>query len=175
LKACKAGALESALMDVECARADIERLRNEVWEKLEKRHLTKKRLRFFETPLKAILGAFVVVLTAATPVALFQEGLPRERQEPVTLEWVTPDEKTLLGHLRKHLSDSNPFASIQPQVQPRVQPQAPIVEREPKAVVHYDAPVRDSAADIPYDRIVSLVQAGEKAMKNDEPAIKIEK
>jgi hypothetical protein len=193
LKACKAGTLESALMDVECARADMERLRDEVWKKLGRRHSAKKRMQFIETRLKVILGAFVVVLTAATPVALLQEGLPREGQEreSVTLEWVTPDEKTLLGHLRKHLSDSNSFASIQPEPQrlqspqlqspelPQTRPQARISEgerviraapkREPK-----DA-TRDDAVGIPYDRIISLVQAGEKAMKNDEPAIKIEK
>ena len=102
------------------------------------------------------------------------------------MEWVTPDEKTLLGHLRKHLSDSNSFASIQPEPQqlqspelPQARSQARISEgerviraapkREPKGAT------RDDATGIPYDRIISLVQAGEKAMKNDEPAIKIEK
>jgi hypothetical protein len=173
-------------MDVECARADVERLRDEVWKKLEGRHSAKRRTCFVETPLKVILGAFVVVLTAATPVALLQEGLPRERQEreSVTLEWVTPDEKTLLGHLRKHLSDSNPFASIQPrapQLQPppqlQTQPRPRAVEggRVIRAAPKQEPKAGDAVADIPYDRIISLVQAGEKAMKNDEPAIKIEK
>lgn len=183
LKACKAGALESALMDVECARADVERLRDEVWKKLEGLHGTREHGRFAGTPLKAFLGAVLVVLTMATPVALFQEGLPREKQEreTVTLEWVTPDEKTLLGNLRKHLSDSNPFVSIQqpqtPSRQPELPPQAAERNHVARAAPREElkSAVRDNAIEIPYDRIISLVQTGEKAMKNDEPAIKIEK
>jgi hypothetical protein len=186
LKACKTGALESALMDAECARADIERLRNEVWEKLERRHRAKTRGRLAWIPLKAAFWAFTVLLTAATPLALFQEGSTRERQEreTVTLEWVTPDEKTLLSNLRRHLSDSNPFASIQPPMQTQVPIQTPTrapvrEEREPVVrAASRRAPeiaAREDAADIPYDRIISLVQAGEKAMKNGEPAIRVEK
>jgi hypothetical protein len=188
LKACKAGALENALMDAECARADIERLRDEVWEKLEERHTARGRGRVAGTPVKAFLGAVLLVLTAATPVALIQESLSQKRQEreTVTLEWVTPDEKTLLGNLRKHLSDSNPFASIQqPQEPPPRQPELPprtvergravgaVPKQEPEFAVGGD--VMEIAMEIPYDRIISLVQAGEKAMKNGEPAIKIEK
>ncbi|MDR2179324.1 MAG: hypothetical protein LBP21_03355 [Synergistaceae bacterium] len=196
LKACKAGALESALMDVECARADIERLRDDVWEKLEKRHSARKRGQWVEMPLKAILGAMVFVLTAATPVAFFQGDLPRERGEVTTLEWVTPDEKTLLVHLRKHLSDSNPFALIpqsefEPEFESELKPELqlsrprpaegkrvtrPALKLEPKAAGDKGVKGVDTLnSAIPYDRIISLVQAGEKAMKTDEPAIKIEK
>jgi hypothetical protein len=182
LKACKAGALESALMDVECARADMEELRNEVWKKLQRRHSTRVRARFLWVPLKVVLWAFLVVLTGATPLALFQESLTLEKQEreAVSLEWVTPDEKALLGHLRKHLSNGNPFASIQIPAQPAAQrPSAResvtrgfvargLPKQEPR-------PARDDVIDIPYDRIISLVQAGEKAMQKDEPAIKVER
>ncbi|MDR1621061.1 MAG: hypothetical protein LBS00_01660 [Synergistaceae bacterium] len=185
LRACKAGALESALMDVECARADVERLRDEVWGKLERRRSARVRGRFFWVPLKVVLGAFLVVLTGATPVAFFQEGpaLERQERETVSLEWVTPDEKTLLGNLRKHLSDSNSFASIQDRAQIPAQPMEREAEREPavraapKAAPKQEPKpaVRDEALNIPYDRIISLVQAGEKAMQKDEPAIKVEK
>ena len=185
LKACKAGALESALMDAECARVDLERLRNEVWEKLERRHSTRIKLRtkirtkmrgrasFFWVSAKAVLGASLIVLAGATP--LFRENMAPARQEPVSLEWVTPDEKILLGNLRKHLSDNNPFASAQDAAPTRTSAQAQTPRREPlrPALKQQSKPADDGV--IPYDRILSLVQAGEKAMQKDEPAIKIEK
>ena len=193
LKACKAGALESALMDAECARADIERLRDEVWKKLERRYWAdsmkikiRERSRFFWIPVKVVLGAFLVVaLTGAAPLSHeheIRESLTPSRQEPVSLEWVTPDEKVLLGHLRKHLSDNNPFALIQDPAQ--AAGREPVRAPRPQSAAHDNGNKKGNGSgngngndvmNIPYDRIISLVQAGAKAMQKEAPAIKIEK
>ena len=164
LRAHKAGALESALMDVECARADIEHLRNEIWTTLEQKRSLKSRGKLSLMPLNAVLLALTVLLAAATPLALLQEM--RERQEvAVTLEWVTPDEKMLLGNLRKHLSDNNSFTRL-PAASAANKSIAPPPEKKR---------IEKDEMSVPYDRILSLVKAGEKALKNETPLIKIDR
>jgi hypothetical protein len=190
LKACKSDALESALMDAECARADIELLRDDVWKKLEKRYAAKTRnwgvwlwLRL-RPPAKAAFWAIIVVLAAATPVALFENAA----RNPLSLEWVTPDEKALLISLRKGLSDDNSFASGLPAEKRAEEPEEktgpakaatparkpaekpPVAQRPPS--LEKDA---SETGGIPYDRILSLVQTGERAMKPRASIITIEK
>jgi hypothetical protein len=197
LKACKTGALESALMDAECARADIELLRGEVWKKLERQHVAKARGRGLLglpwLPAKAAFLAMVAVLAAATPVALF-ESVPQEERagqnalssHSLTLEWVTSDEKALLSNLRKHPSDGDSFASTvsaqQPvqQTEDKAEPR-PIKANEatrktpsPEAEAR-EALVAPETQRVPYDRILSLVQTGEKAMKQQASIITIER
>ncbi|MDR1378187.1 MAG: hypothetical protein LBJ36_03970 [Synergistaceae bacterium] len=196
LKAYKTGALESALMDAECARADVELLRNEVWEKLEKQYTVRTRKRDAWLPAKVAFWAMTVVLAAATPVALL-ENVPRGEkalwtgQDSPSLEWVTPDEKTLLSNLRKHLSDANSFASAQ-----RSEEKEEKIDFKPvtatavamgkfaeKPAVILKTPSPEPTKDsegpetprIPYDRILSLVRTGEKAMKQQESIIVIER
>jgi hypothetical protein len=202
LKAYKTGALESALMDAECARADVELLRDEVWKKLEKRYAAKTQRWGAWLPVKAAFLAVLAVLAAATP--LFENTLPeqrtfRERQDTRALEWVTPDEKTLLSNLRKHLSDSNSFASSSfaldlpfeaikkeakeeteetgstKAVVPAKKNAAARKTSSPEPGVGVKIKGTQEAQRIPYDRILSLVQTGEKAMKHQASIITIEK
>lgn len=183
LAAWKAGALESALMDAECARADMERLRDDVWNALEQKHVRVKHERAAIKSLKASLLAMAAVLAAATPLAILQEGRAFPEPVRVTLEWVTPDEKTLLGNLRKHLSESNSFAAASERddmYKPGTL--AANAVHQPSGTQNSgmrNAPAREraerSSNSVPYDRIISLVQAGEKALKNEQPLIRIEK
>lgn len=196
MKACKAGAWESALMDAECARADIEHLRDEVWNRLERQHTAKKKFFLRWVPVRAAFWAAVVVLAAASPLALRQEGTMSEalaQQEPsIVLEWVTPDEKMLLSNLRKRLSDGNSLASVRMEenevsgreTQNRsvsalksITPPAVRMAEKTRSVSENDTVLhieRKEGASVPYDRIISLVQAGERALKNETPAIRIE-
>ncbi len=173
LAACRAGAVESALMDVECARADLDRLRDEVWNAVERKHVVKVRDRSVVVLAKAAGLALIAVLFLATPVALLQE----RRSHPelsASLEWVTPDEKMLLGNLRRHLSESNSFTVVsEPGEHGKSTAGRTVTARNALAV-----PVErhsSSEADVPYDRIITLVQAGEKALKNERPVIRIER
>jgi hypothetical protein len=207
LRACKSGALESALMDAECARADIELLRNEVWKKLERQHSANSRRRRSGLPwlpAKAAFLAMTAVLAAATPVA-FLESAPqgeralREEQDSLSLVWVTPDEKMLLSNLRKHLSDGDSLASIT-SASTVASPQQGEEKAEEKKEKTEPQPVQAAAVEkngmarktpssepevrevpgsetpgISYDRILSLVQTGEKAMKQQASIITIER
>lgn len=178
LAAYRAGAVESALMDAECARADLDRLRDEVWNAVEKKHAPGARDRSAAVLVKAAGLALIAVLFSATPVAFLQEGRPHP--EPVaSLEWVTPDEKMLLGNLRRHLSESNSLAALPEQKEHEKTATTralPVPGRTAHNAAATPVAQHDSnEADVPYDRIITLVQAGEKALKNERPVIRIER
>ena len=203
IKAYKDGAVESALMDAECARADIETLRGELWKKLERRHNEcSSRFNSFKTA-EALFWAVAIMLITATPLALHQEEPTRESRAGghFTLEWVTPDEMELLGNLRKRPGDS--LALIVKPEEPTVtivdsrqvlaaKPEEPVVEpRAASAPERTAEPARRRSPELPlsrndqseqkepetsltYDRILSLIETGERAMKNEAPSIRVE-
>ena len=208
VKAYKDGAVESALMDAECARADIEALRGDLWRKLEQCHNVRvRRLNFFKTA-EAFFWAFGIMLITATPLALQQDGPTGENRSGgnFTLEWVTPDEMELLGNLRRRPGDSLAVKPEEPMVNAgqwtadskpmmTVEPEEPIVEHRVTSVPV--EPVRRRSPEPPssrneqneqsnqsnqkepetgltYDRILSLIETGERAMKNEAPAIRVE-
>ncbi|MDR3264473.1 MAG: hypothetical protein LBT15_00535 [Synergistaceae bacterium] len=202
LKACKTGTMESALLDVECARADLESLRNEVWTALERGGAVKARATW---PLRAALVAFAVVLATATPLSRLQEEYVRP-EPTATLEWVTPDEKALLGSLRRHPGGSDAFAAAPepeslslegsepkspgPTMAKTAVPPATETAAVARARAGRRAPGNETNAgrgmneepaavrqgmDVPYDRIMRLVQTGERALKNERPVITIER
>lgn len=174
LAACRTGAMESALMDVECARADLDRLREDVWTALERKHAPRARGFLLPAPLGGVLVALVIVLAAAAPLAPFQER--RMPAEPMlSVEWVTPDEKMLLGNLRRRLSENNrPTASLpdRNEVENRTETQKRLAKRASVPSGRQDV---KSDGGMPYDRLVELLQTGEKALKNERPVIKIER
>jgi hypothetical protein len=175
LAACRANRPETALVDAECARADMERLRDELWTNLKTQRVVKSRFHSVLLLASAVFGAVAFVLASATPLTLpmVQE---RERKEPTrkesfTLEWVTPDEKALLGKLRKRLSDGNTFAVVP---EPVVKLEIRATPRT-KAVVRPEARPEPDSPPVPYDRIITLVRTGERALKNQEPLIQVER
>ena len=189
IKSYKDGAVESALMDAECARADIEILKGELWKKAEHRQGARvRRFNFFKAT-EAFFLAFGIMLISATPLALQQEGPTRENRSEghLTLEWVTPDEMKLLSNLRK--SPSEPLALVVNSEEPiadvfvapvvtarRIEPARPRIP-EPSRLRREQIERREQTepeASLPYDRILSLIEAGERAMKNEAPAIRVE-
>ncbi|MDR1874584.1 MAG: hypothetical protein LBQ90_06190 [Synergistaceae bacterium] len=182
LKAFRAGGLESALMDAECARAELEHLRKDLWAAIERKKLNGDSARAGAAgcPLRAASVAVVIVLLTATPLLRPEEQRAVRPEPTASLEWVTPDEKALLGNLRRYLSDSNPFASIPPERDGALATTEPET-RKPQATGKIaERPVEaekrnDEGEGIPYDRIASLVRAGERALKNERSIITIER
>ena len=184
VKAYKSGAVESALMDAECARADIETLRCDLWKKLEGCPDTRARRFNSVKAAEALLWAVGITLITATPLALQQERLTRENRAGVnvTLEWVTADERELLSNVRRRPEETVALVvSDVPIVEPQVLPAhaaEPVRRRNPEPPPLRSEPQqREQIAPemhLPYDRILSLIETGERAMKNDSPAIRVE-
>jgi hypothetical protein len=161
----------------------MERLRNELWTSLKEQRAVKPRLRFVLLSARLAFWSAAFVLVSATPLALPQES-PWKREKPVRaesleLEWVTPDERALLGNLRKRLSDGNTFAVMPDPVE---RPEAPAHSAATSIQAARQAARRKTAApetqpepaSIPYDHIITLVRTGERALKNQAPTILVE-
>jgi hypothetical protein len=176
--AYKGGAVESALMDAECAKADIETLRNDLWKAVEGRRRADARR--FLRPAEALFWAVVIMLVTAAPLAQPQALSAMEDRSDgyFTLEWVTPDEKELLGNVRRRPSEELALV-VKPEEDQVAAPLAlPARVTEPaRRRTPEPQPPRseqNKETNIPYDRILSLIETGERAMKNDAPAIRLE-
>jgi len=182
IKAYKNGAVENALMDAECARADIEVLRGELWKKAGSRRRTRVRRSNFFKAVEMFCWAFGIMLISATPLALQQDRPARETRAEghLSLEWVTPDERELLSNLRR--SPSEPLAlAIKPEepiADSFVAPTTPAPVRrsnsEPPPLRGAQREQMVQEASLPYESILALIKTGERAMKNEAPAIRVE-
>ena len=113
-KACAADSWNSALLDVECAKAELEDVRTEIWSKTEGVCQVRPTRRG-ALVLKASFLSVVLLFSLAAPLAM-QSSRPaasvHRASENVhsgahVLEWVTGDEQAVLAALRKSLSDAN--------------------------------------------------------------------
>ena len=148
-KSYKSGAMESALMDAECARADLEVLRQEVWSKA----VPSAPVMLPSLP-PAVVGAVpcraaglktAETLTLAEPIVIVREDAP-SYEAPAPVQRTPVQKKTA----KRTPSPARKRVQAQPDVKP--------------------APVRT----VPYDKVFSLVQTGQRALKNTSTVIKID-
>ncbi|NLD95729.1 MAG: hypothetical protein GX635_01310 [Synergistaceae bacterium] len=113
-KACSAGSWNSALLDMECAKAELEDVRTEIWSKTEGAFGVRPTRRG-ALALKASFLSVVLLFSLAAPLAI-QSSRPASSVYQASgnvhsgehvLEWVTGDEQAVLAALRKSLSDAN--------------------------------------------------------------------
>ena len=113
-KACSAGSWNSALLDMECAKAELEDVRTEIWSKTEGAFEARSPRRG-ALVLKASFLSVVLLFSLAAPLAM-QSSRPASfvyrangdvHSGEHVLEWVTGDEQAVLAALRKSLSDAN--------------------------------------------------------------------
>jgi len=113
-KACSAGSWNSALLDMECAKAELEDVRTEIWSKTEGAFEIRPTRRG-ALALKASFLSVVLLFSLAAPLAI-QSSRPASsvyrangnvHSGEHVLEWVTGDEQAVLAALRKSLSDAN--------------------------------------------------------------------
>ncbi|GHV45223.1 hypothetical protein FACS1894204_03790 [Synergistales bacterium] len=149
LKSCRDGQVEKAMMDVECARADMERLRSEVWTNLSRRASRKKS---WHGVVVCFLG-LLFVLSLVTPLS--PDSLTRAPQDEdaqiVVLQGEEPQQSA---------KKSKPVIAAQ-------------MTAKPKAA--QGSGKMSSEAEISFERVASLLQTGERALKNGSPIIRIER
>lgn len=187
----RAGSLESALMDAECARADIETLRQDVWAKLERRHgRVSWRGAFWGRFSSAALSVLLLLLLTASPLST----VPSSVLEPGFEEGVSADELSLWSSslrrdeqgFERRLWSEVPLGEAAASKKIAVaQPPAPSArgrktrpggarEAEKERVISRQTPSA-KAKTVAYDRMFSLLQTGSRALKNEEPIIKIDR
>ena len=184
-KSYSSGAMESALMDAECARADLEDLRLDVWEKVSpSAHRNSAVLsRVMNCARTFSLSVIIVMMSVvplsrevkapeiepvkdvrayAAPIVVF-----REYEAPVFEQTLTPERTPKPEH---KTADSSLSASS---------PQKKQTPQKRTAQKHTQTPARQNqtakpAATVPYDKVYSLIQTGQRALKNNSSVIKIQ-
>ncbi len=163
------GSMESALMDAECAKADLENLTQDFWEKVKPAELQHRR------KWSVILRpAFVAVLFLMMTVAPLARDVSLPLPEPLSV----PVEEVVLAE---------PVVAVvaeQPE-EVRTQAPAPAPKRAAKKAAAKrtpSAPAKTSqentrvakAKTVPYDKVFSLMQTGQRALKNNNSVVRMQ-
>ena len=177
-KSYSSGAMESALMDAECARADLEDLRLDVWAKVtpsaHRNSAVLSRVlgyaRTFSLSVIIVMASVVPLsrdvkapeiepvktVKAAAPIVVF-----REYEAPVPEQTQKPEPK---------IADSSLNAPSPQKKQPS-QKRTPSKRTQPQPKTDTRQKI---AGTVPYDKVYSLIQTGQRALKNNSSVIKIQ-
>ena len=178
-KSYSSGAMESALMDAECARADLENLRQVVWAEVRpsEQHGGVIFSRIMSS-LRTLSLAVLIVMLSVVPlsrevhVPIIQNNTSSEpvNRGPIIVirEYDPPAKQTVQA--------SRPETS---QVQPRKQTtqKRTAQKRAQTPQVHEASPAKTQASSrtvVPYDKVYSLIQTGQRALKNNSTVIKVQ-
>lgn len=155
------GAMEVALMDAECARADLEDLRQDVFincSGVKANPITK----FFAQFLRSLFLAVLIVMLMVVPIS--RENI----SAPVLTE--TESNKIVLAEPIIIIRESKP-EPIQPprrtarrQINNKPQP-------APERTATKPAPAPAVSKKVPYEQVLSLMQTGQRALKGSKTVI----
>ena len=169
------GAMENALMDAECARADLEILRADVWEKISaetrKSHENKILIRALNFSKIAFLTAIIVLL------AVF----PISREIPAKVVQEDKDKIVLAQPIQIIYEDSNApdvSKSSAPAQNKKKQPAPKALKAQNKTLelTRKDKAVVESVKiekKVAYEDLFSLMQTGQRALKKNNSVVKI--
>lgn len=174
------GAMESALMDAECARADLEDLRLDVWEKV------SPSARRNSAGFSRVLGyartvSLSVVIVMASVVPLSREAGAPEAEPlrnagayagPIVVfrEYEPPaPEQTLKAPEQPPKPDAK-IAESSPKKHPAQRRTAHRRAQAPARTAYKPAP----SGAVPYDKVYSLIQTGQRALKSNTSVIEIQ-
>jgi len=183
-KACSAMSWQSALLDMECAKAELEEARAQLWARAEGSvQASPVMRRAGRLTLAAVLGLFLV-LSIAGPLAVQAARETVSIASGPSLEWVSTDEKALLSALRRNLSDANlARLSAEPE-ENGLAGEAEATTAARQADARRNSTVRQggakenlqnpSSSGREFDTIITLVQIGQKALRERESAIRFD-
>ena len=200
-RAYRSGAIESALMDAECARADLETLRRDVWSALDPSCSPRRR----RAPLgRAVASALLVVLATAVPVSVAQRDRGfEEAGEPLPCDslfaWSALNLRTAgrgfdgasgAAETGSVLTPSSALAVSQPKPPSRGGPPRAHAEPRPGSGLRPSGKpggagarsAEDKKKDekkgekkAPYETVFALLQTGERVLKNERPVIAVDR
>ena len=177
-KSYSSGAVESALMDAECARADLENLRHDVWATLDPnvKPVNKNFLRFINF-LRISSLSLIIVLTAVFPISkdvqapaieykkneiTFAEPIIIVREEKIKNE--TENEF--------HIENNNNIKAKKPVKTANIKRTPPAAPEKIKTNKIEKTEIQQKS--VAYDKVFSLMQTGQRALKNNSSVIKIQ-
>ena len=157
-------------MDAECARADLEDLRQAVWSQVKPSEQNKYSIfTHILSGLRTVSLAVIIVLMAVVPLSrelpapiveldkselILAEPIIVIREEAPVTEAVAPSRTVSAQPAKKPATQKRKTSPKRPQSKPDTKP--------------------EPAGTIPYDKVYSLIQTGQRALKNDSSVIKIQ-
>jgi len=195
LIACRSGSWENALAEMECANAEMKTARRSLWmivaNKEKHRDTVMSSLGF--GLVKASILAVVLLFMSAVPLSrinLASFRLELDDKEQRKLEFVNLEEKSLLRALRKSLSDNGfrETAFIDEESSNMISGNATSMHTDDTEGTMYrpvekagfpTVSMEQKEADNPRvamldaEKLITLVQIGERTLRESEPGIRI--
>lgn len=168
----RSGAIESALMDAECARADLEDLRSDVW-----RSVGAVRPSRVRRAVVGWLSSLVLLAVLAVPSPLSrEEGLTPRREVRAAVQ--EPERRVETPPPAPAEAAPAPATSRAVRAEKRPasgrRTQAATAAPKPEGAAAVRPAPRDGGV-VPYDTMFLLLQTGARALRNEGPAIRIDK
>lgn len=169
IAACRSERWDSALAEVECARAELESASDEIWRRASGVGEPSRAGRFVGLSFLSIAMAFLVIMVAAIPISTggyAPVGVADTRQ--LRLEWVTVDEQSVLSALRTSLSEMNLARETLNQdypVEGVPEAHAPMVQ--PSGASHRIAREEQGAPAGTLDEILTLIEIGQRTLRGE--------
>lgn len=168
----RSGAIESALMDAECARADLEDLRSDVW-----RSVGAVRPSRVRRSVVGWLSSLVLLAVLAVPSPLSrEEGLTPRREVRAAVQ--EPERRAETSPPVPAAAAPAPATSRAVRAEKRPtsgrRTRAATAAPKPEGAAAVRPAPRDGGA-VPYDTMFLLLQTGARALRNEGPAIRIDK
>ena len=180
-KSYSTGEMESALMEAECAKADLETLRRDVWAKIQPEEVRKHRIiPGFTAVLRPVFLAALIVMLAVAPVA---RDIPATVSPVMTEETVSetvPAEPIAAAQvLEEEQKQEAPIIAAKPEASPvrKQQGRKFASVRKPVTSAVSAKPEQTSpktSKTVAYDKVFSLMQTGQRALKNNTSVIKVQ-
>ena len=179
-KSYSSGAVESALMDAECARADLENLRHDVWATLDPnvKPVNKNFLRFINF-LRISSLSLIIVLTAVFPISKDVQAPAIEYKkneitfaEPII---IVREEKIKIKNENEnefHIENNNNIKAKKPVKTANIKRTPPAAPEKIKTNKIEKTEIQQKS--VAYDKVFSLMQTGQRALKNNSSVIKIQ-
>ncbi|MDR1509637.1 MAG: hypothetical protein LBS53_08365 [Synergistaceae bacterium] len=184
--ACKCGSWNDALIEADCLEAETKGLREKLWRVIAEEHLGIRARGFGGTVFQAFKVAslaLVIVMTAVMPLSVDPEANTEiSAAPPASIALLTSAESDIINALRESLSSSN---------NGRVALTVEIPEKPPVTVgprgaamasetaISAPQPAEEDKTENPEPRhpsaeeVISLIQAGQRALRVPDPAIRI--
>lgn len=177
--ACDSRRWDSAVVEADCLSAEVRELRDDLWKMAVESPAPHARIfsrSAVTMTLRSAAIAMLIVMASTLPIAVEADRpwsaptvATKAEKETEHLGWVTQEEEELLHVLRTELNSAKPAAASAVKPAPA---RRNVAKQTPPAQLE-SAPRKSSGADIRPEDLLSLIQAGEKALRGGEPAIRV--
>ena len=162
----RSGALENALMDAECARADIENLRLDIWSRVGTVRVPRRAS--CRGLMSCAVAALTILLATAVPLSTDPVVSLTASETPVAETHKAPEAAEPIAKARKENVALKRAVQAKKSGAKRAAASVPGTGAEAKSAKNE---VKKKV--VPYDKMFSLLQMGERALKNEESVIKV--